>query len=87
MPTALTGRATRAHHRARLAPCRGQDAVRWDEKMSKEELIQFEGLVIKILPDARYRVHLDAGYEVVAYTAVSEHCRTLHPGAIPGNLV
>jgi len=40
-----------------------------NEKMSKEELIQFEGLVIEILPDARYRVHLDAGYEVVAYTA------------------
>ncbi len=37
--------------------------------MSKEELIQFDGLVIEILPDARYRVHLDAGYEVVAYTA------------------
>ena len=37
--------------------------------MSKKELIQFEGLVIEILPDARYRVHLDAGYEVVAYTA------------------
>jgi Translation initiation factor 1A / IF-1 len=39
------------------------------KKMSKEELIQFEGRVIEILPDARYRVHLDAGYEVVAYTA------------------
>ena len=37
--------------------------------MSKEELIQFEGLVIEILPDARYRVRLDAGYEVLAYTA------------------
>jgi translation initiation factor IF-1 len=37
--------------------------------MAKEELIQFEGLVIEILPDARYRVQLDAGYEVVAYTA------------------
>jgi translation initiation factor IF-1 len=37
--------------------------------MSKEELIQFEGLVIEILPDARYRVQLDAGYEDVAYTA------------------
>jgi translation initiation factor IF-1 len=36
--------------------------------MSKEELIQFEGLVIEILPDARYRVQLDAGYEVLAYT-------------------
>ena len=30
--------------------------------------IQFEGLVIEILPDARYRVQLDAGYEVLAYT-------------------
>jgi len=29
--------------------------------MSKEELIQFEGLVIEILPDARYRVQLDDG--------------------------
>jgi hypothetical protein len=32
--------------------------------MSKEELIQFEGLLIEILPDAQ----LDAGYEVLAYT-------------------
>ena len=26
--------------------------------MAKEELIQFEGLVTEILPDARYRVQL-----------------------------
>src|SRR5215472_8823433 len=39
------------------------------DKMAKEELIQFEGVVTEILPDARYRVQLDAGYEVVAYTA------------------
>src|SRR5262245_28980833 len=37
--------------------------------MTKEELIQFEGVVVEILPDARYRVQLDAGYDVVAYTA------------------
>ena len=37
-------------------------------KKSKEELIQFEGPVIEILPYARYRVQLDAGYEVLAYT-------------------
>lgn len=35
----------------------------------KEELIQFEGLVIEALPDARFRVQLDAGHEVIAYTA------------------
>ena len=37
--------------------------------MAKEELIQFEGLVTEILPDARYRVQFDAGHEIVAYTA------------------
>ncbi|MET0427661.1 MAG: translation initiation factor IF-1 [Microvirga sp.] len=37
--------------------------------MSKEELITFEGLVTENQPDARYRVQLDNGHEVVAYTA------------------
>jgi translation initiation factor IF-1 len=37
--------------------------------MSKEELIQFEGLVTESLPDGRYRVQLDAGHNIVAYTA------------------
>ena len=37
--------------------------------MSKEELITFDGLVTEILPDARYRVQLENGHEVVAYTA------------------
>ena len=37
--------------------------------MAKEELIEFEGLVTEILPDARYRVQLDSGHTIVAYTA------------------
>ena len=37
--------------------------------MAKEELMQFDGLVVEILPDARYRVQLDQGHEIVAYTA------------------
>jgi translation initiation factor IF-1 len=37
--------------------------------MSKEELIEFDGLVTEILPDARYRVQLDAGQVIIAYTA------------------
>lgn len=37
--------------------------------MTKEELLEFEGLVIEILPDARYRVQLNSGHEVVAYAA------------------
>ena len=31
--------------------------------------MQFEGLVTEILPDARYRVQLDNGHRLVAYTA------------------
>ena len=37
--------------------------------MPKEELIEFEGLVLELLPDARYRVQLDNGHILVAYTA------------------
>ena len=37
--------------------------------MAKEELLEFEGLVTEILPDARYRVQLDSGHVIVAYTA------------------
>ena len=37
--------------------------------MAKEELIEMEGVVSEVLPDARFRVTLDAGHEVMAYTA------------------
>jgi translation initiation factor IF-1 len=37
--------------------------------MPKEELLEFEGLVLEALPDARFRVKLDNGHELVAYTA------------------
>ena len=37
--------------------------------MPKEELLEFEGLVTEILPDARFRVQLDNGHQLVAYTA------------------
>ncbi len=37
--------------------------------MAKEEVIAFDGLVTEILPDARYRVQLDNGHSVVAYTS------------------
>lgn len=37
--------------------------------MAKEELIQFEGLVVEALPDTRFRVQLDGGHEIIAYTA------------------
>ena len=37
--------------------------------MPKEELLEFEGLVTEILPDARYRIELDNGHRLIAYTA------------------
>lgn len=36
--------------------------------MAKEELIEMHGLVNEILPDSRYRVTLDNGHKLVAYT-------------------
>jgi translation initiation factor IF-1 len=37
--------------------------------MAKEELMEFEGDVLEVLPDARFRVRLENGHEVIAYTA------------------
>lgn len=36
--------------------------------MAKEELIEMNGAVTEVLPDSRYRVTLDNGHEVVAYS-------------------
>ena len=37
--------------------------------MAKEELLEFEGVVTDVLPDARFRVKLENGHEIVAYTS------------------
>ena len=37
--------------------------------MAKEEMLEFEGIVDEVLPDARCRVKLDNGHEVIAYTS------------------
>ncbi|CAM3476858.1 translation initiation factor IF-1 [Bordetella sputigena] len=37
--------------------------------MAKEELIELDGIVDEVLPDARYRVTLDNGVEVGAYAS------------------
>ena len=36
--------------------------------MAKEELIEMQDAVTEILPDARYRVKLDNGHTLIAYT-------------------
>lgn len=37
--------------------------------MAKEEVIQTSGVVSEVLPDGRYRVTLDNGHDLVAYSA------------------
>lgn len=37
--------------------------------MAKEELLELEGVVTEVLPDARFRVELNNGHEIIAYTA------------------
>ena len=37
--------------------------------MAKEELIEMQGKVTEVLPDSRFRVTLDNGHELSAYTS------------------
>ena len=37
--------------------------------MAKEELIEMNGKVEEVLPDSRFRVSLENGHQLVAYTA------------------
>ena len=37
--------------------------------MAKEELIEVSGVVNEVLPDSRYRVTLDNGHVLIAYSA------------------
>jgi translation initiation factor IF-1 len=37
--------------------------------MAKEDLVEMEGLVTEVLPDARFRVQLEGGHEVMAYAS------------------
>ena len=53
--------------------------------LAKEELIEMNGRVAEILPDSRYRVILDNGHELVAYTGGK--MRKNHIRIIAGDLV
>ena len=37
--------------------------------MAKEELLEMNGVVDEVLPDSRYRITLENGHTLVAYTA------------------
>ncbi len=38
-------------------------------RMAKEELLEFEGTVTELLPNATFRVKLDNDHEIIAHTA------------------
>jgi len=42
--------------------------INGDNALAKEELIEMNGVVMEILPDSRYRVTLDNGHKLIAYT-------------------
>ncbi|MDD2885098.1 MAG: translation initiation factor IF-1 [Dechloromonas sp.] len=37
--------------------------------MAKEELLEMQGVVEDVLPDGRFRVQLENGHQMIAYTA------------------
>ena len=53
--------------------------------MAKEELLEMSGVVQEVLPDSRYRVTLDNGHDLVAYSAGKmrkHHIRILNGDAV-----
>ena len=48
--------------------CRPLEEPDWSY-MAKEELLEFEGTVNELLPNATFRVQLENGHEVIAHTA------------------
>jgi translation initiation factor IF-1 len=55
--TATVKRAIFARHTTKKGP------------MAKEELLEFEGIVTELLPNAMFRVKLENGHEVLAHTS------------------
>jgi translation initiation factor IF-1 len=53
--------------------------------MPKEELLEMNGRVTEVLPDSRFRVNLDNGHELIAYT--SGKMRKNHIRIIAGDKV
>jgi translation initiation factor IF-1 len=60
-------RESRGPARARAE--RRNDRRSTQERMSKEDLIEFQGTVRELLPNAMFRVELDNGHEVLAHTS------------------
>ena len=46
----------------------GSQIIIGETSLAKEELIEMSGVVMEVLPDSRFRVTLDNGHNLVAYT-------------------
>src|SRR5574343_536784 len=55
----------------RLVAAAGQPSLNnyWRNHLAKEELIEMQGVVNDVLPDTRFRVTLENGHELIAYTS------------------
>lgn len=52
------------------APQAGRNSARnQGECMAKEDLLEFQGTVVELLPNAMFRVKLDNDHEVLAHTS------------------
>jgi translation initiation factor IF-1 len=51
------------------AHCPAQIRTNPRDDMAKEELLEFEGIVSELLPNATFRVKLDNSHEIIAHTA------------------
>lgn len=47
----------------------GLNGADTEERMAKEELLEFEGTVEELLPNATFRVKLENDHEIIAHTA------------------
>jgi translation initiation factor IF-1 len=47
----------------------GRPSISGEGSMVKEDLIEVEGTILELLPDARFRVKLDNGHETLAYAS------------------
>jgi translation initiation factor IF-1 len=56
-----------------------------EPRLAKEELIEMQGTVTEVLPDSRFRVTLENGHQLVAYTSgrmKKHHIRILAGDAV-----
>jgi translation initiation factor IF-1 len=52
-----------------IGPGAAANPVTFRQRMAKEELLEFPGVVTELLPNATFRVKLENEHEIIAHTA------------------